>query len=46
VTEPPERESETGNAFEAELVGPFDGEPPARQSLFHQVADCFACTIR
>jgi hypothetical protein len=46
VTEPPDKGIETGNAFEAEPVGPFDSEPPAHQLLFHQVADCFACTIR
>jgi len=45
VTEPPEWESEPGNAFEAEPVGRFDSEPPARQLLFHQLADCFACKI-
>lgn len=46
VTEPPEKESEIGNALEAEPVGPLDGEPPAHQLLFHQVADCFTCKIR
>jgi hypothetical protein len=46
VTEPPEQESEIGNALEAEPVGPLDSEPPAHPSLFLQVADCFACTVR